>query len=167
MHSSIFKTDRVMRKVLLFIVAVLLAACSATEKDKAERLIDEYFEKNANDPSSVEIIRISELRIDSVTSYLLTDDYREWMDAFDEDSRAAELYTDAGNMKEAETALKHMDAILKKVDEKEKDFKPYMTGYYVSLEYRAKNGFGALVKSSAIVRFDKDMTKITSFDAKE
>ena len=27
--------------------------------------------------------------------------------------------------------------------------------------------FGALVKSLAIVRFDKDMTKITSFDAKE
>ena len=156
-----------MRKVLLLIVAVLLAACSATEKDKAERLIDEYFEKNANDPSSVKIIRISELRIDSVTSYLLTDDYREWMDAFDADSRAAELYTDAGNMKEAEAALKHMDVILKKVEEKEKDFKPYMAGHYVSLEYRAKNGFGALVKYSAIVRFDKDMTKITSFDAKE
>lgn len=156
-----------MRKVLFLIVAVLLAACSSTPEDKAKRLINDYFEKNANDPSSIEIISMSELKADSVTSYLLTEDYRKWMDSFDSDSRAAEFYTDAGKMKEAEAALKHMDVILKKVKEKENEFEPYMLGYYVNLEYRAKNGFGALMKYTATVKFDKDMTKIVSFDSKE
>lgn len=153
-----------MRKAIFLIAGLLLMSCTVTEQDKAERLVKDYLERNANDPSSVEIISISKVVADSVLDYSETEDYDKWMDSFDSDKRMADINTELGNFKEADAAIKHMDVVLENIEKKKKTFKPYLRGYYVLLEYRAKNGFGALVKSSTKVYFDSELTKVTSFD---
>lgn len=153
-----------MRKAIFFVAGLLLMSCTITEQDKAEKLVKEYLERNANDPSSVEIISISKIVADSVLDYSETEDFDKWMDSFDSDKRMADINTELGNIKEAEAAIKHMDVILENIDNKKKTFKPYLRGYYVLLEYRAKNGLGALVKSNTKVYFDSELTKVISFD---
>lgn len=47
-----------MRKVLFLIVAVLLAACSSSPEQRAERLVTDYIKSTANDPSSVQDVEV-------------------------------------------------------------------------------------------------------------
>lgn len=48
-----------MRKVLFLIVAVLLAGCSSSPEQRAERLVTDYIKATANDPSSVQDVDVS------------------------------------------------------------------------------------------------------------
>jgi uncharacterized lipoprotein YmbA len=48
-----------MRKVLFLIMAVLLAACSTTPEQRAQRLVTDYIKSTANDPSSVQDVEVS------------------------------------------------------------------------------------------------------------
>ena len=153
-----------MKKLLFIFVAVLMVACTMTEQDKAERLIKEYMERNANDPSSVEYVEFGTLQPDSVISFYFTDEYEAMKDSdeiFMNDTKLLELegkYDEAA--KAAERGLQFLERIEAKVD----SFKPYQRGMKMRLEYRAKNGVGALVKSTATVRFDNELTKVTSFE---
>lgn len=153
-----------MKKLLFIFVAVLMVACTMTEQDKAERLVKDYMERNANDPSSVEYVEFGTLQPDSVISFYFTDEYEEMKDSDEilmnetERLRLEGKYKEAADM--AERGLQFLERIEAKVD----SFKPYQRGMKMRLEYRAKNGVGALVKSTATVRFDNELTKITSFE---
>ena len=52
-----------MRKVLFLIVAVLLAACSTTPEQRAQRLVTDYIKSTANDPSSVQDVEVSFVKV--------------------------------------------------------------------------------------------------------
>lgn len=152
-----------MKKLLFIFVAVLMVACTMTEQDRAEWLVKEYMERNANDPSSVEYVEFGNLQPDSVFLFSETDEYKEMMDSSDkmlddmELLRMQERYAEGSSL--ADSALKLMD----RIEAKTNSFKPYQRGMKMRLEYRAKNGVGVLVKSTAAVRFDNEMTKVTSF----
>ena len=45
-----------MRKAIIAIMALGMMACSQTDEQRAEKLISDYLEKNANDPSRVQDI---------------------------------------------------------------------------------------------------------------
>ena len=48
-----------MRKaIIMLLMAVALSACEKTPEQRAEKLIMEYLEKNANDPSSVQDVKV-------------------------------------------------------------------------------------------------------------
>ena len=101
-----------MRKIALMVLAVFLMGCADTPEKRAERLIEEYLERNANDPSSVRDLEVGHL-ID-----------------------------------------KNEDP-----DGKKGKYK------YALIGYRAKNGYGALVKAEFVtVCFDEGVTKIICFD---
>lgn len=150
-------------KKLFFAVMVLLAA-GCTQQGKVERLVEDYIRENANDPSSVEIISISEVVVDSVTDYEQTDECARMLENFNTYNDACNSEMDLGHMKNVDGAIKEMDNILKKIDEKKASFKPYLEGYHVDVVYRAKNGFGALMKTTSHVRLSKDMTQIVGFE---
>lgn len=162
--TSIKKTIMRMRKLLFIFVAVLMVACTMTEQDKAERLVKEYMERNANDPSSVEYVEFGKLQPDSVFYFSETDEYKEMMDSSEkmlddmELLRMQEKYSEGAAL--ADSGVRLMD----RIEAKTNSFKPYQRGMKMRLEYRAKNGVGALVKSTAMVRFDDELTKITSFE---
>lgn len=153
-----------MRKGLFFIVALFMVACTVTEQDRAEDLIRHYLDRNANDPSSVDIIEVGELQDDSVWYFHQTeeckvlDDSLKYYDAEVEYLQSEGRYKESSEM--AQCALNLLDRIKAKTD----SFKPYLRGKYLRMEYRAKNAVGALVKKTADVRFDEGVTEITSFE---
>ena len=155
-----------MRKVLIAIMAVAMSACTMSEQDKAEKLISNYLDKNANDPSSVEIIEVGVIQIDSVKD---VEEVGAYLQVQKELIEEYNLATDYYNLGLGSEAKKHdaEAAIKEKVLKRMKDeFKPYSNGKYTKVEYRAKNAMGALVKQTAIVRFDDELTKITEFTDK-
>lgn len=153
-----------MRKILFFIAALFLVACTVTEQDRAEDLIRQYLDRNANDPSSVDIIEVGELRDDSVWYFHQTeeskvlDDSLKYYDTEVEYLQSEGRYNESSAM--AQCALNLLDRIKAKTD----SFKPYLRGKCLRMEYRAKNAVGALVKKTADVRFDEGVTEITSFE---
>lgn len=149
---------------MFFIVALFMVACTVTEQDRAEDLIRQYLDRNANDPSSVDIIEVGELQDDSVWYFHQTeeckvpDDSLKYYDAEVEYLQSEGRYKESSAM--AQCALNLLDRIKAKTD----SFKPYLRGKYLRMEYRAKNAVGALVKKTADVRFDEGVTEITSFE---
>lgn len=97
-----------MRKLVILSLLVLLASCSTTPEERARRLVEEYLEQTANDPSSVQDVEVG----------ILTD-----------------------------MSARH----------------PNDSGLWATVSWRANNAFGALVKSSETVRFDREVTRITHF----
>lgn len=149
-----------MRKAFVCIFTLALAACSLSDEQKAEKLITKYLERNANDPSSVEIIEIHPFEVDSASSYkgtlyysYLTKDIEAAKASIEENKDIKELADMYRNeLKESE----------QKLEDYQKEFKPFF--YWRTLvEYRAKNAMGALVKKTAKVRMDKELTKIIDF----
>ena len=61
--TSIKKTIMRMRKLLFIFVAVLMVACTMSPEERAEELVTEYIKSGANDPSSVQDVEVSPLRI--------------------------------------------------------------------------------------------------------
>ena len=57
-----------MRKVYFVFMAALLMGCSMTKEQKVEKLVKDYLNEYAHDPSSVEIISIGELTADSAST---------------------------------------------------------------------------------------------------
>jgi hypothetical protein len=153
-----------MRKVLFFILAVMVTACTVTEQDRAENLIRQYLDRNANDPSSVDIIEVGQLRDDSVWYFHQTEESKVLDDSLKYYESEVEYLSSEGRYKEssamAERALSLIDRIKAKTD----SFKPYLRGKCLRMEYRAKNAVGALVKKTVDVRFDEGVTEITSFE---
>lgn len=142
---------------------MVLACVGCSEQSRVESLVTDYIRENANDPSSVEIISISEAVPDSVTDFEQTDECRRMLDNFNTYKEAFDLEMDLGHSKNADGALKEMDNILKKIDEKTAAFKPYLRGYDVVVQYRAKNGYGALMKTTSHVKLSEDKTKVIDF----
>lgn len=149
---------------MFFIVALFMVACTVTEQDRAEDLIRKYLDRNSNDPSSVDIIEVGELKDDSVWYFHQTeeskvfDDSLKYYDAEVEYLQSEGRYNESSAM--AQRALNLLDRIKAKTD----SFKPYLRGKCLRMEYRAKNAVGALVKKTADVRFDEGVTEITSFE---
>ena len=151
-----------MRRLFFAVMVLVLAGC--TQQSRVESLIPDYIRQNANDPSSVEIISISEVVPDSVTDFEQTDECRRMLDNFDTYKRACDREMELGNMKNVDGAIKEMDRLLKSIDNKKAAFTPYLNGYLVDVSYRAKNGFGALMKTTSHVRMNNDMTEIIGFE---
>lgn len=143
---------------------MVLACVGCSEQSRVESLVTDYIRENANDPSSVEIISISEAVPDSVTDFEQTDECRRMLDNFNTYNEAFDLEMALGHRKNADGALKEMNNILKKIDEKKAAFKPYLTGYDVVVQYRAKNSYGALVKTTSYVKLSEDKTKVIEFE---
>lgn len=53
-----------MRKVLLLIVAVMMAACSSSPEQRAEKLVTEYIKSGADDPSSVQDVEVAFVKME-------------------------------------------------------------------------------------------------------
>ncbi len=153
-----------MRKGLFFIVALFMVACTVTEQDRAEDLIRQYLDRNANDPSSVDIIEVGELQDDSVWYFHQTEEFTFLDDSLRFCESEVDFLKAEGKNNEvvimAQNALNLLDRIKAKTD----SFKPYLRGKCLRMEYRAKNAVGALVKKTADVRFDEGVTEITSFE---
>ena len=96
-----------MRK-LLFAAVLLMVSCSKTPQERAQRLVEDYLEQVANDPSSIQDVEVGNL-VDMSDTY------------------------------------------------------PKDSGLWASVTWRGKNAYGALVKSSEMVRFERDVTRITHF----
>lgn len=47
-----------MKKAMILLFALALTACSLSDEQKAEKLVKEYLEVNANDPSSVQDVKV-------------------------------------------------------------------------------------------------------------
>ena len=52
----------------------------------------------------------------------------------------------------------------KEMEQQKENFKPYVRGKVAIVNYRAKNGLGALTLDTKRFRFDNEMTEITSVD---
>lgn len=152
-----------MKIIVLIMMAIALAGCSHSEQYKAEKLIKAYLERNANDPSSVEIIEISKLEADSVLSLIDDVEYQRMKEDVYFYTSHAEALIGYDALDEAESAIASADSINKKVDSLMAVFKPYLRGMKTLVEYRTKNAIGALVKKTAIVKFDNGLTTITEF----
>lgn len=95
-----------MKKLILLLL--VLASCSTTPDERAKRLVEDYLEQVANDPSSIQDVEV-------------------------------------GNLVDMS------------------DTNPKDSGLWASVTWREKNAYGALVKSSETVRFDRGVTRITHF----
>ena len=104
-----------MKKVLLLFVAVLMVACTMSPEERAEELVTEGITNGANDPSSVQDVKL----------YFI--EKKEFVDAH------------------GQRYWEHM----------------------VSVDYREKNEYGALVRRHRDVIFNEDFTKILSWDGIE
>lgn len=152
-----------MKKVLITLMATVFVACSMTEQEKAEKMVRNYFERNANDPSSVEIIEIHPLQSDSIYSYIQTEEHDRFAAEHDLLTERVELLTASEAFDEAQMLLDSLGRMNDEFERKIKEFVPYKRGVMTKVEYRAKNAMGALVKKTATVRFDDELTSITEF----
>lgn len=152
-----------MRKVIFMMVAVLLMTCSVTDDDKARKLIDAYMQKNANDPSSVEIIEVEKVQPDSANVFSSTALYSFLKDEKNSLEKLAKEMKDDGCDDCYNDFMKQAEEKEQEIEQHTIDFKPFFRKQTV-IHYRAKNAMGALVKSTARVKFDKDMTEIISFE---
>ena len=153
----------VMKRFLFVLVALLtLVGCTKSDGDKAAALVKEWLKKNANDPSSIEIVSVGPVLTDSVLSYIEENSYKI---KHEEVIRAYEFATSAlrdgipGLAKEYEDKAKAGEIELQQMED---NFKPYSRGKISIVRYRAKNGFGALMLEEKSFLFDDEMTKIIS-----
>ena len=144
-------------------VAVLLTACSVTDDDRARKLIDAYMKKNANDPSSVEIIEVEKVQPDSANVFSSTALYSFLTDEKKSLEKLAKEMRDDGCDDCYDEFMKQAKEKEQEIEQHSIDFKPFFRKQTV-IHYRAKNAIGALVKSTARVKFDKDMTEIITFE---
>ena len=163
MASFNLYNKKIMRIVLFMIVAVLLTACSVTDDDRARKLIDAYMKKNANDPSSVEIIEVEKVQPDSANVFSSTALYSFLTDEKKSLEKLAKEMRDDGCDDCYDEFMKQAKEKEQEIEQHSIDFKPFFRKQTV-IHYRAKNAIGALVKSTARVKFDKDMTEIITFE---
>ena len=143
---------------------MVLVLVGCTQQSRVESLIKDYIRQNANDPSSVEIISISEVVPDSVYSFIEMPEHDKLMEEYNQAKSDFDLCMDFDRLSEAEIHVKDMERLSKLIEKRIDEFKPFMRGYKVTVEYRAKNGFGALMKTTSHVRLNNDMTEIIGFE---
>ena len=151
-----------MKKLLFVIVSLLLfVGCTKSDEEKAEQLIKEWLTKNTNDPSSLEIVNIEPIKTDSVLSYKDDVDYQmKERDIIHAYHFATKSYEE-GLPELAKQYEKEAKAYEKDLEQIKNRFKPFSRGKTTTVNYRAKNEFGALVLNKMFFRFDDEMTKIT------
>ena len=153
-----------MRKVYFVFMVALLMGCSMTKEQKVEKLVKDYLNEYAHDPSSVEIISIGELTADSASTIegtalytYETERIKELRKSAEDDKDIKELYElDMKEIREAENCI----------EESRRTFKSFFF-WRAEVAYRAKNAIGALVRTTAHVKFDKELTKIEEFKPAE
>lgn len=153
-----------MKKLFYLLSVITLIACNISDDDKAKDLIASYLNEHANDPSSVEIVSVDKVEPDSIYSYIETEEHDKLVDDFNYALHEAEFNTETKDIKEAQKAIDKADSIKNIIDKAEAKFYPYQRGMKTTVKYRAKNGFGALMLYSAIVRFNKEISAITKFE---
>ena len=153
-----------MRKVYFVFATILLMGCSMTNEQKVEKLVTNYLNEYANDPSSVEIISIGDLQADSASVFegtalytYETEKLKELRESAEKDKDIKELYE--LNMKEIQEAENSLE-------EYRKTFKPFFF-WSTEVVYRAKNAMGALIRTTARVKLDKELTKIEEFKSND
>lgn len=171
----------------LILLSFLFVSCSQESKVKNE--IDEYVEKNFNDPSSYELVNLKlfDTIIEQKVSKYLTDQRLEKLKRIkqyakekrEEHSKIASNALFSGNhyyLISVMNKLEKQKAILNRL---EKDsvkivqneinkLKKYVSSKNISHYryvhgYRSKNDFGALVKYIDTLRINKDLTLIEDF----
>ena len=142
------------------VLAVFLMGCADTPEKRAERLIEEYLEKNANDPSSIEIVAVHPFEADSASVFESTALYDILME---EIADTKERIKDNEDVEElAETYREELRRLEGEMQKGKADFNPFFFWSAV-VEYRGKNAMGALVKKTGKVKLDKEMTTVVGF----
>ena len=154
-----------MKKLITILAAIVLAACSVSEGDRTRDMIEDYLKKNTHDPASVELISVGELIVDSASRFEGTALYQTLEQELKDAEASAEEY------KGLEAELyneysKEAENIRREIAEYKSSFKPFFF-WYSDIDYRAKNAFGALVKSRAKVKFNQERTEILEFKETE
>ena len=172
---------------ILIFISFLFISCSNDSKVKNE--IDEYVEKNFNDPDSYELVDLK--LFDTITeqkvSKYLTDQRIEKIKKIknyviekrEEHSKIASNALFSGNHYYLISAMNKLDKQKAILNRLEKDsvkivqneiykLKKYISSKNISHyryvhEYRAKNDVGALVKCIDTLRINKDLTLIEDF----
>lgn len=154
-----------MKKTLLILVSLLLfVGCTKTDDDKAKELVMEWLKNNVNDPSGLVILNITPIETDSVVDY---GDELDYIPKVKEITRYYNLASEAIEWGDPDLAKEYEDKAIareKEMEQQKENFKPYVRGKVAIVNYRAKNGLGALTLDTKRFRFDNEMTEITSVD---
>ena len=173
--------------VLFICISVLITSC--TKESKIKSKINEYVEKNFNDPDSYELVElklIDTLTQDRASKYLIDKRIKDIseIEKFIKNKRmelsrlawnafisrsALTLSSAVSNIEDQQKELKSLESDSINIRKVEIDkLKKYTHSkeivYYRYLhEFRAKNDVGALVKISDTIRIDLDYNIISSY----
>lgn len=141
-----------------------MLSCTNNNESKARKLIEAYYQENANDPESVEIVKLSEIIPDSVIDYIYEYSYMSDTINLYHKTRMARLAISYDDFDKAEVYLNEADSINKEIDRKKEQFKPYLRGMIVKGKIRGKNKMGAKVLNNVIFHFDTELSKVTDVE---
>ena len=160
--------------VAIFVFVMLITNCSVSDEKKAQSLIKSYLKENLNNPKSYEPIRFSTL--DSVFTLLEHDrDYhisKVMFDLYNEEHgeimRELRIYSGVRGQRDVnEMALQRASAVVdsmrvmsERITRIRNEFVPQFVGWQMEHEMRATNTMNALVKSTYVFYFDKEIAKI-------
>lgn len=171
----------------LIIMAFLIISCS--KDNKVKKGINEYVEKNFNDPESYELVDLrffDTIKEQKVSKYLINmrinrlKEIKQYVkDKREEHSKIASNALFGGNhyyLISAMNKIEKQNKILNRIEKDSvkiflneiKQLQKYVNSKNISHyryvhEYRAKNDVGALVKCMDTLRIDKDLTLIDNF----
>ena len=163
--------------VVMLVLAAFIAGCSPSDEGKAKKLIQEYLKEGLNNPKSYESISFSAL--DSVFTdvyfdkmYLALDDsvnmYKmraELKMDLVETARIYRFFDDArAHLAEAEILLDKMRYFSEKRIDYIRGFVSEFSGWKMKHEFRATNAMNALIKSTYVFNFNKDVTEIKNVE---
>lgn len=168
-------------------MAFLIISCS--KDNKVKKGINEYVEKNFNDPESYELVDLrffDTIKEQKVSKYLINmrinrlKEIKQYVkDKREEHSKIASNALFGGNhyyLISAMNKIEKQNKILNRIEKDSvkiflneiKQLQKYVNSKNISHyryvhEYRAKNDVGALVKCMDTLRIDKDLTLIDNF----
>lgn len=172
-----------MKRIIFATLAILfISSCSRFEskQQRAQALVKSYLDSALNDPKSYENVKFT--KIDTLYSifeqspqyFKLKEKSDSLVAAFDEWKLKNPDFDDSyGDLshERAQYFIKMINyysnpniEVLKKIADMSKDFKPSFIGYKIIDQYRAKNGFGALVLHETSFKLDSGITKIIATD---
>ena len=163
-----------MKKITILIVAVtLLVSCSNPEK-KAQKLIEKELQTSLNDPKSYESVNFGSL--DSVFTSPSRDidyigyksKYDVYTNAYEEQMAKVKLYSGLSiyydetkfALEMAQIYLDTVEVVSAKMIEISTNFVYEFDGWKMKHTFRGKNAFGAVIVSSMMFYFDKELTKV-------
>lgn len=148
-----------MKKILIPALALFAFACKSTitPQQKAETLVKNYLDSALNDPKSYEPIAFKP--VDSTfTSFKYSDEalvFNKKVDSLN--NIIFDLITKS---KDDSKQSKEVAALNDAKSDAATKYKGKFKGFSIVHEYRAKNGFNAIIKSTNTFLIDSAMTKV-------